>query len=79
MQNKIEKSDEWKTQTYTLGTLVGMAFGFISAYLFARAVEEDENGRPKKVKTLRLMSVSLAALTLMRQIAELGKGAEKEK
>jgi len=75
-----EKTDAWKTQTYTLGALAGMFFGLITAYLFSRATEEETGGvgRPGKVKTMRLMTVSLAALKLMRQITELSKDHPEE-
>ena len=75
-----ENQPEWKTRAYTMGAVVGLAFGLLAAYLFARAAEEDavETGKkePEKIKTTRLMSVSLAALALMRQIAELGRRAK---
>ena len=72
---------EWKTRAYTLGAVAGLAFGLIAAYLFARAAEEEGvetgNKQPEKIKTTRLMSVSLAALALMRQITELGRKEKK--
>ena len=76
-----ENQTVWKTRAYTLGAVAGLAFGLIAAYLFARAAEEEgaENGarQPEKIKTTRLMSVSLAALALMRQITELGRKDKK--
>lgn len=76
-----QNQPEWKTRAYTLGAVVGLAFGLIAAYLFARAAEEESaesgNKAPEKIKTTRLMSVSLAALSLMRQITELGRREKK--
>jgi H+/Cl- antiporter ClcA len=76
-----QNQPDWKTRAYTLGAVVGLAFGLIAAYLFARAAEEEtaETGakQPEKIKSTRLMSVSLAALSLMRQITELGRKDKK--
>jgi hypothetical protein len=76
-QNKIN----WKRKTYLLGALGGTIFGLLSAYLFARAAEEEaerNNGVPSKVATGQLIGIALAALALIRQIAEMGKPPKKK-
>lgn len=67
----------WKSRTYFLGTMMGGIMGLLSAYLFARAAQENEDEHPPKIATGTLISVLLAALGLMRQIAESGKQKKK--
>lgn len=79
---KPMKNDEnWKSQVYIMGGIIGTIFGLLSAYLFARAAEEDaarNGGVPEKIGTMQIISTSLAGLTLIRQIAELGKPNKKK-
>ncbi len=70
----------WKPQTYTLGAVIGAVFGFLAAYLYARAAEEDaerNGGKPKPVGTGEMIGLGLAALGLIRQISEMGKPPKK--
>lgn len=77
-QNSSNDTNEnWKTRTYLMGTLAGAAFGLISAYLFARAAEENEGGKPESISTGTLLSLVLAVMGLLRQIAESGKSKKK--
>lgn len=70
--------DNWKTRVYAMGVMVGALMGFISAYLFARAAEENsENGKPQQIPTGTLLGLLLSAMSLMRQIAESGKQPKK--
>jgi hypothetical protein len=71
----------WKTRTYATGASVGLVLGMLAAYLFARAAEEEADrngGKPEKIGTMQLISIGLATLTLIRQIAELGKSGKKK-
>lgn len=64
----------WKTRTYAMGAIVGALMGFISAYMFARAAEENsEDGKPQRIPTGTVLGLLLSAMSLMRQIAESGK------
>jgi len=75
-----EKSN-WKPRIYLMGAAVGGIFGFISAYLYARAAEENtqkDDGEPEAIPTGQLITVLLAALGLARQIAEMGKPPRKK-
>jgi H+/Cl- antiporter ClcA len=66
----------WKTRAYLIGILGGAFFGFVSAYLYSRAAEEDaarHNGKPQQLPTATIIGVALSALGLARQIAEAGK------
>jgi H+/Cl- antiporter ClcA len=72
----MNQPGNWKTRIYIMGVLGGAAFGLISAYLFARAAEEDaahNDGQPRQLPTTALIGLVLSALGLARQIAEAGK------
>lgn len=70
-----QRNDEsWKSRTYMIGASLGALVGMLSAYLFVRSAEENpETGRPEPIKTGTLISLLLAVLALVRQIAESGK------
>lgn len=74
-------SNNWKSRIYVLGAMTGTIFGLISAYLYARAAEENTervDRQPERVGTGQMIALGLAALGLIRQIAELGKPAKKK-
>lgn len=80
MTEQTDSNDTWKTKSYVYGISIGTIIGFLSAYLFNRAAEEDaeEGGQPPQVKTTQMLSLGLAALGLVRQISELGKKDKKK-
>lgn len=70
----------WQQQNYMRGSLLGLTFGLLAAYLYNRSVKEDaerNGGKPAPVQTMQLISLTLAALGLIRQVAELGKSSKK--
>lgn len=70
----------WKNQTYLMGLVFGVIFGLTAAYFFTRAAQEDADkngGKPQPIQTGQLISLGLAALGLVRQIADLGKSPKK--
>lgn len=82
MQNNLQPTPEapetsWKTRTYAMGILAGAAMGFISAYMFTRAAEENDDGKPQAIPTGTLIGILLSVLGLIRQIAESGKPKKK--
>lgn len=80
MNQLTSQTNSWKTRAYAIGILGGAFFGFVSAYLYARAAEEDaltNEGKPQKLPTATLIGVALSALGLARQIAEAGKPRKK--
>ena len=70
----------WKTKTYFVGWLAGMALGILSAHLFIRSAEDDGeiDGSEVRVNTGTILSLSLAILGLIRQIAEAGSKKKKK-
>ncbi|MFW5691367.1 MAG: hypothetical protein ACOCXZ_02590 [Chloroflexota bacterium] len=73
-------NSNWKMQTYIKGGLLGLGIGLLGAYLYARAAEEDaerNGGQPNKLQTGQILSIALAVLGLIRQIAESGKKQKK--
>lgn len=82
MSELSNNQNNWKGRVYINGTLIGAAIGFIGAYLYARASEENaerNGGQPTKLQTGQLLSIALAILGLIRQIAEAGKGGRRDK
>lgn len=65
----------WKTRTYVVGLGLGAALGLLSAYLFAREVEDnaDADDEGPAIAPATLLSLALSVLALVRQIAESGR------
>jgi hypothetical protein len=78
-EHKMPPKDQWKTQVYVFGALLGSVFGFISAYFYARAAEEElvRTGGKPHFTTPQIIGLLLAGLTLIRQISESGKPARR--
>jgi hypothetical protein len=82
IRNSNNPSPEWKTRAYLMGTAVGALFGLVAALMYARAAEEDaqkNGGSPNKASTGEMIGLGLAALAMVRQIAEMGKGPAKKR
>ena len=77
LQNQTSNSQEWRTRTYVMGAFLGAGMGLLSAYLFNRAAEENEEGKPHPIPTGTLLTLVLSVITLIRQIAESGKPKKK--
>jgi hypothetical protein len=79
----IERKDtqNWKRQSYIVGGIGGLLFGLLAAQMFNRSAEEDMRLRGadarEPVPTMSMLSIALAGLAMMRQIAELGKTKKK--
>jgi hypothetical protein len=76
-----EQSGSWKTQSYLIGAAAGLLFGLVSAYMYTRAAEEDVSraGLPHRATPGEMLGLGLAALAMVRQVAEMGKGPEDNK
>ncbi|MDQ7027712.1 MAG: hypothetical protein Q9P44_19390 [Anaerolineae bacterium] len=78
-QNNKRPKMSWKTQTYMLGAFLGAAIGFLSAYFFAQEAEENtENDECPKVPPSTMLGLALSAISLVRQISEVGKKEKKK-
>lgn len=78
MSNNLPATTEnWKTQTYILGGLAGLAIGILTAYFFARVSEENGDDGPSRIKTMDGLKLAVAILGIMRQITDLGASGKK--
>ncbi len=78
-QNNMQ---ERKARIIVAGAALGAMLGLLSSYLYTRAAEENGNpeaGAPGSVSTGQALTVLLAILGLVRQIAELGKPKKDDK
>ncbi|MCA9884646.1 MAG: hypothetical protein KC546_13025 [Anaerolineae bacterium] len=77
--DSVTGEESWKNRTYIVGVIGGAIVGGLSAMLYVRSAEEslEETGEPPSVSTGTLLSLVLAALGLIRQIAESGKSKKK--
>lgn len=62
--------------SYIFGGVGGLALGLLSTYFFRRASSENEEG-PQPIQTAQLFGLALTLLTVLRQIAELGRPPKK--
>lgn len=75
------KATSWRTQAYVIGAAAGLLFGLISAYMYNRAASDYgplPDGR-NRVQTGEVLGLGLAALAMVRQVAEMGRGPEPDK
>ncbi|MBE2272408.1 MAG: hypothetical protein IAE80_29500 [Anaerolinea sp.] len=81
LPNPTSRNDTWKTQAYVIGAAAGLLFGLVSAYMYTRAAHD--NGQPtegmNRVQTGDVLGLGLAALAMVRQIAEMGRGPEPKR
>jgi len=67
----------WRTRTDLIGGLLGLMIGLLSAYLYARAAEENKALQPGRIKTMDALRLSVALLAIVRQITDLGARGDK--
>jgi H+/Cl- antiporter ClcA len=80
-QRSISRQPDAPVQNYLVGILVGGLFGLLSAYFFSRASEEDRirtGGSSKRVSTGEVLGLLVAAVAMVRQITEMGRGPSKK-
>ncbi|MDX1995728.1 MAG: hypothetical protein SF029_25315 [bacterium] len=71
----------WKSRSYMLGAIGGLLFGLLSAYLFNRTAEEEitrNGGKIERIPTAQLLSLVLAAISVARQVSEVGKNSSRK-
>lgn len=62
----------WKRQFLISGAVVGALVGVATAFLLARAAEEDGDG-PPEIKTVDIIRAAMSIIGAMRGVASLGK------
>jgi drug/metabolite transporter (DMT)-like permease len=70
-----------RTGTYIWGVLLGAAAGLVAAVLYARATEEERRsgGEPQALQTGQIITLGLALLGIVRQVAEMGHPPAKKR
>lgn len=70
-----------RQRVYLLGILAGAVYGLVAAYFYARAHEEDlrRGDAGSRVQTSELITVAVAALAMVRQIAEMGRAPTRSR
>ncbi|HEX6386427.1 MAG TPA: hypothetical protein VF177_17280 [Anaerolineae bacterium] len=71
MSGMITNNSSWKTKVLLMGTAVGAAVGFGTAYLMARTAEESHSG-PPQISTGDLLKAGVSVIGVMRAIASWG-------
>lgn len=73
-EQEVAKST-WRRQLYVIGGVVGAVLGVISAYVFAKEVEDpnDTEDNAPEVPPTALLGLAISTVTLIRQIAEAGR------
>lgn len=64
-----------RQRMYLIGVAAGAIYGLVAAYFYTRAHEEDlrRGDAGSRVQTSELITVAVAALAMVRQIAEMGR------
>lgn len=71
-----------RERVFIVGMIVGALFGLVSAYFYARTHEEDlKRGDPgaSRIQTSEIITVAVAALAMVRQIAEMGRAPNRSR
>jgi len=68
---------DWRTKAYVLGGLAGAIVGVGAAYLYVSAAEQGEE--TPDLKPGEAVGIGLAVLALLRQIAGIRAGDDKDK
>jgi threonine/homoserine/homoserine lactone efflux protein len=69
----------WKTQILLMGTAVGAAVGFGTAFLLARSAERENREALPEISTGEALGVAVAIIGVIRGITALGDGKSKKK
>lgn len=73
MANISENRNNWKITFLIVGTVGGAVVGLLTAYLLARASDENRGG-PPEISTVDMLKAGLGVFGIVRSIASLGDG-----
>jgi hypothetical protein len=68
---------DWRRKAFVLGGLLGALLGLGAAYIYVNAAEAS--GETPEVTPGTAVTIGLSLLALLRQVAAIGEGGEKEK
>jgi hypothetical protein len=68
---------DWKSKAFIVGGVVGALLGLGAAYIYVNAAEES--GATPEVSPGTAVTIGLSLLALLRQVAVIGEGDEKDK
>jgi hypothetical protein len=68
---------DWRRKAFILGGVLGALLGLGAAYIYVNAAEES--GETPEVTPGTAVTIGLSLLALLRQVAAIGEGGEREK
>ena len=68
---------DWKSKAFIVGGVLGALLGLGAAYIYVNAAEES--GESPEVSPGTAVTIGLSLLALLRQVAVIGEGDDKEK
>ena len=68
---------DWRRKAFVIGGVVGALLGLGAAYIYINSAEES--GETPEVTPGTAVTIGLALLALLRQVAAIGEGGDKKK
>lgn len=67
---------DWRRKAFVIGGVVGALLGVGAAYIYINSAEES--GETPEVTPGTAVTIGLALLALLRQVAAIGEGGDKK-
>ncbi len=67
---------DWRRKAFVIGGVVGALLGVGAAYIYINSAEES--GQTPEVTPGTAVTIGLALLALLRQVAAIGEGGDKK-
>ncbi len=68
---------DWRRKAFVIGGVVGALLGLGAAYIYINSAEES--GETPELTPGTAVTIGLALLALLRQVAAIGEGGDKKK